>query len=157
MRLLPLALLLWTGASAGETHCGADADCAKLGPGYECVAQKIACDTHPESSTCVTRLCRRKPGWPVKDEDRACKDDGDCAVVLLECRCMYCARTEDWMTGVVAAANKSRLKAYEKLGKCSRAQQSACATAGACAMTGTSEARCRASRCVVEYAPRSGL
>lgn len=99
----------------------------------------------------------RKPGRRIEDADRACKADADCAVVQLECRCMYCAREGDFQAGVVAAANKGRLEKYAKLGRCSRAQQRACATAGACAMTGTSEARCRANLCVVEYAPRSGL
>lgn len=152
---LLLAALAWTGASAADVHCAADAECAKLGSGYQCVAQKTACAVHPESSTCVERVCRKKPGGPVKDEDRACKADGDCAVVLLGCQCMYCARPDDVQAGLVAAVSRKRLKAYEALGKCSRAQQSQCATAGACAMTGTSEARCRAGSCFVEYAPRT--
>lgn len=148
---LLLALFTCAGASAAELHCTADADCAKLGPRFQCLAQKTACAVHPESSTCVERLCRRKPGGPVKDEDRACKKDGDCAIVQLECQCMYCARPDDFQAGLVAAVNKKRVKAYESLSKCSTAR---CAAAGACAMTGTMEPRCRANTCFPEYQPR---
>lgn len=151
---LLLAAIAWTTTSAADVHCAADAECAKLGAGYQCVAQKTACAVHPESSTCVERVCRKKPGGPVKDEDRACKVDGDCAIVVLECQCMYCARPEDFQAGLVTAVSKKRLKAYEPLGRCSKAQQRQCATAGACAMTGSSEARCRAGVCFVEYVPR---
>jgi hypothetical protein len=155
MRLLSiLAVLAWTSASAGESPCAADTDCATLGIGYQCIAQKTACAVHPESSTCVERICRKKPGGPVRDEDRVCRKDADCAIVLLECRCMYCARAEDFQAGIVAAVSKGRLKAYEALGKCSQTQQHQCAMAGACAMTGASEARCRANHCFVEYVPR---
>ncbi len=150
-----LIALACTSASAAELHCTADTDCASLGSGYQCTAQKTACAAHPESSTCVERFCRRKPGGPVTDADLACKNDADCAIVQLECQCMYCAREGDFQAGHVAAVNKKRLKAYEALGTCSKVRQRGCATAGPCAMTGTSEARCRAHRCSVEYVPRS--
>lgn len=157
MRLLPLlAVFAWTSASAAELHCAADADCAGLGAAYQCVAQKTACAEHPESSTCVERLCRKKPGGPVKDADRACRKDSDCGIVLLRCQCLYCARPDDFLAGLVAAVNKKRAKAYASLGMCSEAQQRQCAMAGACAMTGTSEAKCLARSCVVEYVSRGG-
>jgi hypothetical protein len=148
-------ILASTNALAGQIHCKADPDCSKLGAAYRCVAQKTACAEHPESSTCVERVCRKKPGWPLTDADRVCKKDGDCAIVLLSCQCMYCARPTDFLEGLVAAVNRKRAKAYASLGKCSEAQRRSCATAGACAMTGASEARCRARSCVVEYVPWS--
>ena len=144
-----LASLCVATASAAEVHCAVDADCAGLGAGYQCAAQKTACAEHPESSTCVERVCRKKPAGPVKEADRACKKDSDCAVVLLRCECMYCAREADAEAGIVAAVSKRRAKAYESLARCSPAQQAQCAMAGACAITGDSAARCREKACVV--------
>lgn len=156
MRILFIvAMLAWTAASAADTHCRADADCGGLGDGYQCVTEHIACAVHPESSTCAQLVCRKKPGWPVTDEDRACKTDEDCAIVQLTCQCMYCARPTDFLEGIVAVSNKKRTKKYESLGKCSKEQMHSCSTAGACAMSGTSEARCRANLCVVQFVPRS--
>jgi hypothetical protein len=156
-RTLALAALLaagaWSGAAAQpRTSCRADADCGKLGAGYRCVFQKTACAVHPESSTCVERFCARTPGAAVKDEDRACKRDSDCAVVVPEFQCMYCARPGDWMNGVVAAANKKRAKAYEP--KPTAAQLRRCATAGPCAQTGTAVAVCLNGLCAVRYEAR---
>lgn len=145
MRILLLSALLASGAAAAP-NCAGDADCGK---GFSCVAQKTACAVHPESSTCVERVCRRTP---AKDEDRACRKDADCAVAVRECVCMYCARPEDLQLGVVAAVNRRKAKAYEA--KCTREQTAACATAGACAMSGTMEPRCREKLCVAEFRPR---
>jgi len=148
-----LAIFLPIAAAAqAPVHCGGDAECAKLGAGFQCVAQKTACAVHPESSTCVERICRRPVGWPVKEEDRACRKDADCAVVLTSFQCMYCAREGDFANGVVAAANRKRAKAYEV--KPTPAQLRSCAMAGACAQSGTARPRCRARRCVVEYEAR---
>lgn len=93
----------------------------------------------------------RKPGGAVKDADRACKRDSDCAIVVPRFQCMYCARAGDWMNGVVAAASKKRAKAYEA--KPTAEQLRRCATAGPCAQTGKAVARCRQSLCVADYEP----
>ncbi len=153
MRLVLLAAFLATGAAAqAPVLCTDDASCAKLGAGYQCMTQKTACAVHPESSTCAVRACWRKPGGAIKDEDRACKKDSDCETVLLEFRCMYCARPGDFESGLVGAANKKHV--FEYVVKPHKEQLRHCAMAGPCAQTGTVRPRCRKSLCAAEYVPR---
>ncbi len=147
MKELLLTLLLATTAAAqAAPRCSTDADCQA---GETCVTQKVACAVHPESSTCATRLCRRKP---VEEADRACKKDSDCAIAVREFRCMYCAQPADAVVGVVGAVNKKRAKKYEAAA--TPDQQRRCAMAGPCAQTGEMKARCREKLCVADYAPR---
>ena len=65
---------------------------------------------------------------------------------------MYCARSGDVANGVAAAVNAKFAKRYEA--KCTDAEMRVCATAGACADTGSALARCRNQKCVFEYEPR---
>lgn len=150
MRAVALAALLaGTAAAQAPKRCETDADCS---PVERCVTQKIACEVHHESSTCAARLCRRPVGGTIPDEDRACGKDSDCAVVVLEFRCMYCAREGDLNEGVVGAANKKRAKKYEV--RATAEQTRSCATAEPCAVTGEMKARCEKKRCVAVYSPR---
>lgn len=150
---LALALLLASAAAAqAPVLCSADADCAKLGAGYQCLTQKVPCATHPESSTCAERRCRRKPGGAIPDADRACRKDSDCETVLLEFSCMYCARPGDFESGLVAAANKKRAFAYAV--KPTAEQLKRCAMAGPCAQSGEMRPRCLDKLCAAEYRPR---
>jgi hypothetical protein len=107
---------------------------------------------HPESSTCVERVCVRRPGGAIKDADRACRKDSDCAVVVFDFQCMYCARPGDYGNGIAAAANKKRAKSYEA--KATAEQIKQCAMAGPCAQTGEMKPRCRRRLCVLDYEPR---
>lgn len=141
-------------------YCRIDSDCVKLGPEFNCISQKTGCRENPSTSTCVERICRKvelKQSIPIlphsiETRHRACEKDSDCEVILLSCRCMYCARPADKENGVVDAVNKKFSKQFEALSKCSVAD---CATAGACAMAGKSIPVCQKRECTVVYKPIS--
>src|SRR5579863_3901823 len=109
------------------------------------------CPENPAESTCVERVCRREPATPaapaavgpIHPGHRACSEDSDCALVLLSCQCMYCARPGDLKAGVVDAVSKWSAKLYRRLAECSAAQMRNCSMAGPCAMTGESVPVCR--------------
>lgn len=161
-----MAMLLCGGALA-QNRCENDADCAPRGTGYRCITHKTGCPDNPSMSTCAERSCIQAPtpvstlakpsvkSHAIREGHRRCRADADCAVVVLGCHCMYCARPEDAANGVVDAVNKRFIKSYEALSKCSDSELKGCATAGPCAITGESAAVCRQERCEVVYKPRN--
>ena len=90
----------------------------------------------------------------ITDQERSCKENKECAVVLLQCQCMYCARPDDLKNKVVDAVNSQHLKKYAELSKCSRAETARCATAGACANFGESIPVCKNEKCSIQFQTR---
>jgi len=146
--------------------CRQDADCLSLGEGYKCTTQKTGCPDNPSMSTCASSVCAKAeppastpavadgPN-PIQLRYRTCRTDDDCAVVVVGCHCMYCARPDDLKDGWVQGVNKKFAKEFERLSKCSDADRRKCATAGACAVTGESLPACKQRRCTVVYKARS--
>jgi len=148
-----------------SVHCRKDSDCRSLGEDFRCVAQKTGCPDNPSMSTCASSACIRvaPPSTtpavadglnPIQDKHRYCLKDDDCAVVLIGCHCMYCARPDDAQNGWVQAVHKRFAKQFQRLSHCSDADLKKCATAGACAVTGESLPACVKRRCAVVYKPR---
>lgn len=154
----PCAWGLSLGFSAQAHHCQSNADCQSLGEGYQCVSRKTGCPKDPSESTCVERLCEKKPPKkpsPIAARHQACRQDDDCARVLLGCHCGYCARDGDAENGIVDAVNKAYSKQYQKLSACSKEDLQTCAMAGPCPVLGTSVPVCRDRRCEILFKPRS--
>ena len=91
----------------------------------------------------------------ILDSHRSCVTDEDCTVVLLNCTCMHCPREGDLQEKVIDAVNKTFTEQFSVLSKCTTEQMRRCATAGACAMMGTSIPKCVNKSCTAVFVPRA--
>ena len=145
--------LLFAFPVIAQIRCTNDSECKTMGPRARCVSQKTGCPGSETHSTCVIRVCDNTPVSTKFTADvKNCAKDTDCALILLTCQCMYCARPDDVKNRIADSINKKFLD-LQNLYACTQTERNKCATAGACAQTGKSIPVCLNHSCTLKYEP----